>query len=166
MSLIPKLFLLFAALTARVERDVYCYQGEIPIGVVLAGTEVEVLDQTETQSLIFSERHNAECWIENRAFDKPSYIHPDHLKDVMRWETLVRRWLPDFPNLSVELVLSVVYKETAGDPHAVDQTGNDVRLVGQASVGLMGAIPRPHLVCYETLTGPNGKDENSDWTQW
>lgn len=151
-----------AALTARVERDAYCYlPGNIPVGVVLAGTLVEVLEETETRSLIFSERHNAECWISNAAFEEPGFIHPDHLSDVMRWETLTDRWIDSFPNLTTELVLSVVYKETAGDPHATDRTGNDLRLVGAASVGLMGAIPRPHLPCYTTLTGPNGRNEYS-----
>ena len=159
LNAIVTLIAAFAALTSTVAKDVYCFQGEVPIGVVLAGTEVEVLDEQDGKSLIFSERHGAECWISNTAFETPNFIHPADLENVLRWETLVNRWIAGFPNLTTELVLSVVYKETGGNPHAVDQTGNDVRLVGQASVGLMGAIPRKHLPCYATLTGSNGQDE-------
>lgn len=151
--------MLFASLTATVERDAFCYRNEIPVGVVVAGTEVEVLEQRADETLIYSEKHNAECWISNKAFEERGYIHPDDLERTLKWRTLVQRWMPDFPNLTEELVLSVIYKETRGDPHAVDATGNDIAMVGEASVGLMGAIPRRHLPCYETLTGANGKDE-------
>ena len=143
------------------ERDAYCVRDNgVSVGVVLAGTEVEIFGRANGRSLIYSERHETACWIDNSAFDEPDYIHPADLERTLKWRGLVRRWLPYFPDtLTEELVLSVIYKETKGDPHAVDGTGNDIRLVGAASVGVMGAIPRPHLPCYEQLIGLNGKDE-------
>ena len=145
----------------RVERDSYCVNDDgVSVGVVLAGTEVTVLEQKDGKSLIFSERHGVECWIDDFAFEPLTYIHPVDLEKVMRWRGIVERWLPSFPDtLTEELVLSIIFKETHGNPRAVDGTGNDIRLVGAASVGVMGAIPRPHLPCYEQLTGPNKRSD-------
>lgn len=151
--------LLIAILSMTVQSDAYCVRDDgVSVGVVLAGTVVEVIEQGEDKSLIYSPRHEEQCWVNNSAFEERGYIHPDDLEQTLKWQTLVELWLPDFPDLSLELVLSVVYKETKGDPHAVDATGNDIRMVGAASVGLMGAIPRTHLPCYQALTAPDGKD--------
>lgn len=143
-------------------RDSYCIRDKdgVSIGVVLAGTSVTVLDERADDYLIFSERHGQECWVDKDAFAEVGYLHPEDLKNTMRWLPLVERWMPEFEDtLTPELVLAVIAKETKGNPYAVDATGNDVRLVGAASVGVMGFIPRPHLPCYATLTSANGKDE-------
>ena len=129
--------------------------------MVTAGSQVIILEHGDP-FLVYSIKHKNACYLSKNAFVEPGYIHPSDLANTMRWETLVNRWLPLFPDtLTTELVLSVIYKETGGNPHATDQTGNDVRLVGYASVGLMGAIARPNLPCYDTLTAPSGKDAYS-----
>jgi len=153
------LILLFKLLAALVRTDGYCTlpSGELA-GVVTAGSYVVVTGASEDYLLVYSHKHG-QCWLSKSVFQEPGYIHPDDLLSTMRWQTLVNRWLVYFPTLSTELVLSVIYAETAGTPHAVDVTGNDVRLVGEASVGVMGAIPRVNLPCYATLTSENGKDE-------
>jgi hypothetical protein len=154
---------LFQFLAAFVRSDSYCYidvANRVTAGVVTTGSWVIVTGIEQEYLQVYSQAHNTQCWLPTAAFQEPPFIHPEDLKNTLKWETLVRRWLPLFPDtLTAELVLSVVYKETAGNPHAVDQTGNDVRLVGYASVGLMGAIARPNLPCYRTLTSENGKDE-------
>lgn len=144
-------------------KDTACFQEQQlvnPIGYIQAGTEVHIFQTQGEVSQVYSPRHEQLCWLKNRGFAAVSYLHPDDLANTMRWQTLVERFLPEFEDaLTTELVLAVIAKETRGDPHAVDASGQDIKLLGQASVGVGGTVPRPHLPCYETLVGPNGKDE-------
>jgi len=88
------------------------------------------------------------------AFIEPSPLHPVSIQNTMRWVTLIERWMPDFEDtLDVPLVLSVILKESKGDPHAVDESG-----LGD-SVGVMQVIPKTWIPCYSTLVSENGKDE-------
>jgi soluble lytic murein transglycosylase-like protein len=61
-----------------------------------------------------------------------------------RYETLVDRWQPDFPDLPKDVVLAVMAKESAGIPNAHDGT----------SVGLMAVTPRSWLFSEAELLNP------------
>ena len=75
---------------------------------------------------------------------------PDwQIYNIVRWKSLVDRWLPLYPMLSTELVLGVIAQESQGFPDAIDQFGTS------GGVGLMQVIPRHWTGTKEELLNPS-----------
>ena len=66
------------------------------------------------------------------------------LWNVRRWEPLVERWRPDFPDVPTEVVLAVIAQESQGFPDATDESG-------AGGVGLMQVTPRPWTASHDAL---------------
>ena len=68
------------------------------------------------------------------------------LWNVRRWEPLVERWRPDFPDVPTEIVLAIIAQESQGFPYlGPDEHG---------SVGLMQVTSRSWTATVEELKQP------------